>query len=35
LFTKGGIQHASTSLTNFFRPLQPAGLVGPFDPKAL
>jgi hypothetical protein len=34
-YTKGGIQHASTSLTNFFRPLQPAGLLGPFDPKAL
>ena len=34
-YTKGGIQQASTSLTNFFRPLQPAGSLGPFDPKAL
>ncbi|MEY4177482.1 MAG: Serine-aspartate repeat-containing protein precursor [Planctomycetota bacterium] len=34
-YTKSGIQHASTSLTNFFRPLQPAGSLGPFDPKAL
>ncbi|MFM7072577.1 MAG: Ig-like domain-containing protein [Planctomycetota bacterium] len=34
-YTKSGTQQASTSLTNFFRPLQPAGALGPFDPKAL
>lgn len=34
-FTKAGVEQMNTSLTNFFRPLQPAGALGPFDPKII